>query len=214
MSISDILDDSWLQEQQRIQDIKHNYCKENMNSITIHSLFVNKNKHLDKIVNSEVTLVESDKQPNLQYIPKNTISQLIQQNKHSSTTHSNKSQYKLLSIASFFVTLEPEHIQSYSKSTDITGTSDFFRIHPSIDDIIVPPSIFIFHKINAIFLIYQEHVQSHKKYTIKSILKTTPNKNAKKVNTKKVRIDTQLNESYVNTHIKHKKTRRNVNFSK
>ena len=28
MSISDILDESWIQEQQRIHDIKHNYYRE------------------------------------------------------------------------------------------------------------------------------------------------------------------------------------------
>lgn len=194
MSINDILDDSWLQELHKIQDIKHNYCKENMDSIIIHSLFINTNKQLDKIVNSEISLFDSRHLQNTKFIPKKTILQLIQQNKHS--TMNNQSQYKLNDIASFFVTLEPEHIQSYSKSTAILETSDFFRIHPAVDDIIVPPSIFIFHKINAIFLVYQETIQKHKNFTIKSILKTTPNKKSKKVNTKKVRIDTELNESY------------------
>ena len=212
MAGNDLLDDSWLHEQQRIQDIKHNYCKENMDSITIHSLFINNNKQLDKIVNSEVTLLQSNQEPNVKYIPKKIISQLIQENKER-TTDSNKSHYKLIDLASFFVTLEPEHIQSYSKSTDIRGNSDFFKFHPAIDDIIVPPSIFIFHKINAIFLIYQETIQPHKNHTVKSILKTTHNKHAKRFNTKKVRIDTQLNEAYTNPRVRHKKTRKNVRIS-
>lgn len=210
MSVSDILDESWIQEQQRIQDIKHNYCKENMDYITIHSLFINCNKHLDKIVNSEISLVNSEQ--NTKYIPKKTILQLIEQNKKC-TTNSTNSQYKLIDIASFFITIEPEQIQSFSKTTVPSHTNEFFKFHPSVDDIIVPPSIFIFHKVNSIFLIYQETIQRNKNYTIKSILKTTPNKNAKRMNTKKVRIDTQLNESYNNNHIKHKKTRKNVSIS-
>lgn len=210
MSVSDILDESWIQEQQRIQDIKHNYCKENMDSITVHSLFINSNKHLDKIVNSEVSLVHSDQ--NNKYIPKKTILQLIQQNKKCNTCSSN-SEYKLIDIASFFITIEPEHIQSFSKTTPTSNTNEFFKFHPSIHDIVVPPSIFIFHKVNSIFLIYQETIQRNKNYTIKSILKTTPNKNSKRMNTKKVRIDTQLNESYNNVLIKHKKTRKNVSIS-
>ena len=207
MSIHDILDDSWLQEQQKIQDIKHNYCKESMDMISVYSIFINNDKNIDKIVNSEIT-ISSNNNDN-KYIPKETLLHLIQKNKEYNTNN-NKSTYKLLDIASFFVTIEPEYIQSFSKSNDTSFSNDFFKFHHSVDDIIVPQSIFIFHKVNAIFITFQECIQKSNKYTIKSILKTKPNKNTKFSNTKKVQIKTQFNESYNNSYVKHKKTRRNV----
>lgn len=207
MSINDILDENWLQEQQKIQDIKHNYCKEPMDNISVYSIFINNDKNIDKIVNSEITLSSSN---DVKYIPKETLIHLIQKNKEYNTNN-NKSAYKLLDIASFFVTLEPEYIQSFSKSNDKSFSSDFFKFHPSVNDITIPQSIFIFHKVNAIFITFLECIQKPNKYTIKSILKTKPNKNTKFSNTKKVQIKTQFNESYNNPYVKHKKTRRNVN---
>lgn len=207
MTENDILDETWVHQLQRIQDIKHNYCKEDMKSIYIHSIFINNDKHIDKIINSEVTLSHYNHSENSKYIPKEILLNIIKNNKD---VHNN---YKLLDIASFFVTLEPEDIQSYSKSMDVSCTSTFFKFHPSVDDIIVPPAIFIFHSVNSIFLIFQEITQSNnnKNHTVKSILKNT-SKNNKHADTKKVRIDTQHNVSY---HVKrtkhkhkHKKTRR------
>ena len=204
MSPPDILDETWIHELQRIQDIKHNYCKEKMNSIYIHSIFINHLKDIDKIINSEVLLTQYNQSENT-YIPKDFLLQTIQNNKQHL-----KTQYKLLDIASFFVTLEPEDIQSYSKTTDLSSAPNFFKFHPSVDDIIVPPSIFIFHSINSIFLIYQEVIQNTHNHTMKSILKTTSNKNNKYSDTKKVRINTQFNETYRVKHKKHKKTRKHI----
>jgi hypothetical protein len=204
MSPPDILDETWIHELQRIQDIKHNYCKENMNSIYIHSIFINHLKDIDKIINSEVLLTRYNNSDNT-YIPKDFLLQSVQNNKRLL-----KSQYKLVDIASFFVTLEPEDIQSYSKTTDLSSAPNFFKIHPSIDDIVVPPSIFIFHSINSIFLIYQEVIQTTHNHTMKSILKSTSNKNNNYSDTKKVRINTQFNQTYRVKHKKHKKTRKHI----
>lgn len=204
MSHRDILDETWIHELQRIQDIKHNYCKENMNSIYIHSVFINHLNHIDKIINSEVSLSQYNHSENT-YIPKDVFLQFIQNN-----TLYHTSKYKLIDIASFFVTLEPEDIQSYSKMTDLSSAPNFFKFHPSIDDIIVPPSIFIFHSVNSIFLIYQEVIQNTHNHTMKSILKSTSNKNNKYSDTKKVRINTHFNQTYRVKHKKHKKTRKHI----
>ena len=132
---------------------------------------------------------------------------IIKQNKEHLGQQS-KREYKLIDIASFFVTLEPEHIQSYSKSNTLID-HNFFKIHPYIDDIHVPTSIFIFHKLNSIFLIYQEFVSTSNNHTTKSILKKNNDKNTKSSHTKKVKINTELNESYRSVRNKHTKTRRN-----
>ena len=207
MTDNDILDETWIHELKRIHKVKHKYCKEYMKSIYIHSIFINNEKQVDKIINSQITLSQYKHSENINYVPKDTLLQFI---KNSTQSNPGKSHYKLNDIASFFVTLEPEDIQSYSKSTAGSDHSSFFKFHPSVDDIIVPSSIFIFHSINSIFLIYQEIIQNTNNHTVKSILKTTSNKNKKRTDTKKVRIDTQYNESYHVKPTKCNKTRRNI----
>ena len=81
MSSHDLLDETWVQELQKIQDIKQNYCKESMDSISVHSIFINPNKHIDKIVNLELELSKHDTIDNHMYLSKNTLSSIIQQNK-------------------------------------------------------------------------------------------------------------------------------------
>jgi len=207
MSSHDLLDESWIHELQKIQDIKQNYCRECMDSISVHSIFVNVDKQIDKIINLDITLSKNDTTENCRYVSKNKLMSIVKQNKELLGSQ-NKHEYKLIDIASFFVTLEPEHIQSYSK-TDITTTDhNFFKIHPYIDDIHVPTSIFIFHKLNSIFLVYQEFISTSNNRTAKSILKKNNNKNTKSSHTKKVKINTELNESYQSIQSKHTKTRR------
>lgn len=208
MTSHERLDETWVQELQKIQDINQNYCKECMDSISVHSIFVNNEKHIDKIINLDITLSTHNTIENDKYVPKNTLMSIIKQNKEHLGQQRNR-EYKLLDIASFFVTLEPEHIQSYSKTSTTTTEHNFFKIHPYIDDIHVPMSIFIFHKLNSIFLVYQEYVSTSNNRTAKSILKKNNGKNTKSSYTKKVKINTDLNESYHSIRSKHTKTRRN-----
>ena len=203
----DLLDETWVHELQKIQDIKQNYCKECMDSISVHSIFINNNKHIDKIINSELALSTHDTMENHMYVSKNTLMSTIQQNKEH-TRELSKRHYKLIDIASFFVTLEPEHIQSYSKTDPRDLIHDFFKIHPYVEDIHVPMSIFIFHKLNSVFLIYQEVAPVSNNRTMKSILKKTSNQNVKTSHTKKVKINTEINQTYRNVRKKHTKTRR------
>ena len=207
MSSYELLDETWVHELEKIQDIKQNYCKECMDSISVHSIFVNTDKHIDKIINLEVALSSHNILENHMYVPKNKLMSIIKQNKEHLGQQS-KREYKLIDIASFFVTLEPEHIQSYSKSETTQVDHNFFKIHPYIDDIHVPTSIFIFHKLNSIFLVYQEFISTSNNRTAKSILKKGNCKNTKSSHTKKVKINTDLNESYQHIRNKHTKTRR------
>src|SRR6056300_1340125 len=111
MSSHDLLDESWIHELQKIQDIKQNYCRECMDSISVHSIFVNVDKQIDKIINLDITLSKNDTTENCRYVSKNKLMSIVKQNKELLGSQ-NKHEYKLIDIASFFVTLEPEHIQS------------------------------------------------------------------------------------------------------
>lgn len=43
------LDVSWINEQQRIQNIETNYCREPVTDIQVYSLYINKHLYIDKI---------------------------------------------------------------------------------------------------------------------------------------------------------------------
>ena len=50
MSLSDFaLDTSWITEQEKLLNVQSNYCREPMNQITIHSIFINQNHYIDNI---------------------------------------------------------------------------------------------------------------------------------------------------------------------
>jgi hypothetical protein len=54
-----------------------------------------------------------------------------------------------------------------------------------VDDLIIPPSLFIFHSLHTVFLLFTEIAEE---IPVKSILKTGQNDGKKPKHTKKVRI--------------------------
>ena len=91
-----------------------------------------------------------------------------------------ENKYKLLDLLVFNIDLDPENIQDFSHSDLIADfSSRFLKSVSVLNDIKIPASIFIFHNLNAIYLIFQEIGNTN----IKSILKNPNNKLRK---TKKV----------------------------
>jgi len=77
--------------------------------------------------------------------------------------------------------LNPENIQSYSKDENILESSSKFLEPLSIvSDFIIPPSIFIFHKINSIFFLFKQ-LQEIKQLPTKSILKSSIKNNSNNI---------------------------------
>jgi hypothetical protein len=82
------------------------------------------------------------------------------------------------------VDLEPNHIQEF-----VYGDLDnnrFFKVFSIVEDIVISPSIFIFHSLNSIYFVFQE-IELIENPIIKPILKIGGEKDSKKT-TKKVRI--------------------------
>ena len=62
------------------------------------------------------------------------------------------------------------------------------------DDIVIPPSIFIFHNINSLFFIYKEQNNLPNNYTLKSILKPSSFSTTKPKAKKTVRIQDSMTD--------------------
>lgn len=200
------LDISWVEEQEKLQHINENYFKEPMEMIDMFFIYINTNDYIEKInhLQQDVSLHN-----NSGLIHNDIIIQLIEKNKFLSNN-----KYKIQDVLLYNVSLNPENIQSYSKDENILESSSKFLEPLSIvNDFIIPPSIFIFHKINSIFFIYKQ-LQEVKPIP-KPILKNSVQKNdyvvsnnineknnEKRKVTKKVRIS----EKNINTTMKPKNT--------
>ncbi len=176
------LDDSWIHATEKLEKIEQNYIREPMEFIDTFFIYINSNSYIEKILSEKHPLVlMADGKTNV--LKKEYILQLIQSKK----IKTNHSKYKFIDMITFNVDLEPEHIQSYSKNENISENSKkFFNVLPIIDDVLIPPSIFVFHGINSIFFIFQEKEFDVSQLQPKSILKTVSSSQHK--TTKKVKI--------------------------
>lgn len=196
------LDTSWIDEQERFQNIQNNYHRESMDSIDICFIYINKNQYIDKILTENIIL-DADITINQE-----TLLKIIQDKKINTPV----SKYKLADILTFFVDLEPENIQSFSNIENHENNySQFFKVLNIPNEIHIPQSIFIFHNINSIYFIYQEiEVVNKRNITFKSILKPTnrePVEGSHK-NTKKVKIITPTDKKFQKRLNKH--TRKHI----
>ena len=116
---------------------------------------------------------------------------MIHQQRHQ---RPDKRRFQLADILTFFVPTTPTALKDWSRSTDMMPQ---LQPRPAVPmDIVVPASLFIFHSINCIWLIFREEVCVGSSSSVKkaaplavSILKT-PGSN--KSNKKHVRISQEL----------------------
>jgi len=187
----DCLDTSWIQQENRIQNIQQNYSREPMDVIHGVFIYINQNNYIDKIIR-EIIHLQVNSTDNSSYISPDSLLKIIQ-NKKLRTPNS---KYKFSNLFTNIINIDPEQIQSFSKIQDnqLINTS-FFNEVPITDSIIIPSSIFIFHPINTIYFFFQEIPTHRHNLTLKSALKTitapdqtTPDTTISHRNTKKVRI--------------------------
>ena len=176
------LDDSWIRETEKIEKVEQNYIREPMEFIDVFFLYINSNHYIEKILSEKHPLVLLD-DGKTNVLKKEYILQLIQSKK----IKTNHSKYAFIDMITFNVDLQPEHIQNYSKNENISENSkQFFKVLPIVDDVIISPSIFVFHGINSIFFIFQEKEFDVSQLQPKSILKNILGSRHK--TTKKVKI--------------------------
>jgi len=187
------VDFSWIHEQEKLQNIQDNFIREPMEFIYLKYIYINQNNYINKVL-SERFYFDSENQAeggSQQSISQEHLLHIIQSNKIVTPT----TIYKFKDVILYNVDLEPEHIQSYSKNENfIDFSSPFFKVLSILNKIPIPNSIFIFHKINCLYFVFQEvEINKLKKPVLKSILKSEndirePGISTSKKNTKKVRI--------------------------
>lgn len=181
---SDDLDLSWIEEDTRMSKISQNYFRENMKYIYTYCIYINKGLNIDKIVSSVQELDNIGLSTESSFgLSKTIISDIIRANQILSTGI----KYNLLDILVYNVDLEPENIQGFSKMENLGNfTSRFLKKYSDDQDIIIPPSIFIFHNLNSVYFIFQE--VDNKKINLQTALKSA---DISKKKTKRVSIHTK-----------------------
>jgi hypothetical protein len=130
------------------------------------------------------------------------------------------SKYILKDILLYHIPLEPEQISSFiNGGLGLEGgievsESPFLHTYPIIEDILLPPSLFIFHSINGLYFFYHEISEksnSHsysRKYSIKSILKTDKNSESKSDFESETNTNMKTTKKTVKIHIPYEKKKR------
>ena len=96
------LDTSWIQEEERIQNIQNLYSREPMSAISLYFIYINQNQYIEKVVSENHEFPE-----NSAVLSKETLLRIIHHRKISTPC----SKYKFIDLLTFHVPLEPEHIQ-------------------------------------------------------------------------------------------------------
>jgi len=144
MSDTEDLDLSWVETTKKILNADKNYEKEPLEYVVFHFCYINAT-NIQKII-TEKHYFSNNAQPSLSAQFLNTLIE--------TKSKLNGQQYVCKSVSSFFVDLEPEHIQPFAKTN---AYYDFFT--KTIDvtqDFHCPPTIFVFHSLNSLFFLFEE----------------------------------------------------------
>jgi hypothetical protein len=181
MDESEDLDISWIDEQEKLHSVDKNYFREPMEQLSVTIIYININSYIENIVCEKQPLTQTKKYAILE---KERLIQIIQ-SKKKTTPHS---KYKFIDALLYNIELEPENIQNYSNTNPSEeNTNIFLKRLPIIDDINIPPSIFIFHNVNGLYLLFKEEARTDiQNIRTQSILKSD-NQTQHKI-TKKVKI--------------------------
>jgi hypothetical protein len=161
------LDTSWMHRETQIQNIQNNYSREHMEAIHGIFIYINQNNYIEKIMREMITLSEGEPGAG-SHITTDMLLKIIQTKKLRTPV----SKYKFTSLFTHVIDIDPDKIQSFSKTNerDIASVS-FFKEAPITGNVCIPASIFIFHSINTVYFFFQEVLVAKHNHTIKSILK-------------------------------------------
>jgi hypothetical protein len=163
------LDDSWIQDFDKIDKHYHEFYKENVYHVHVNFLYINKENEIDKITN-EIFFM---KNPNV--VSREEIIHIIKRNSQYNAT-----MYSLLSILKYNFTLNPEEITYFLK----TSNNDYYKeqnltIIKHVDKIDFEKTISMFQDLNTLIIIFYEKDRNDIKkeninnYTKKIYLKRT-----------------------------------------
>ena len=168
------LDISWIEEYEDIERRYEMFYKEPFKEINTVMIYINRQSEIVKISQKDISL----RTENL--ISKNEIMEIVRD--HSTV---GETKYKILSLLTYNIDITHANLRKFLESD--LGEDKFLHSLTLLDDIMLSPSIHLFHDINSLFIVYYEQ----------------PHPASKHNSTKKIFLRSK------NTHKRNRKTKRN-----
>lgn len=140
------LDVSWINDEKRMLSVDHNYQREPLETILFHFCYTNSDT-IHKVLTEKYIFRDNNST-----VPLSDLEKIIEEKSKMDVT-----KYDFAEYVTFVVDLEPENIQSYVKS-DTSAQNFLSEKKTTLADIVCPQSIFIFHSLNAIIVVFKERV--------------------------------------------------------
>lgn len=137
--------DQWILESERIQTLCENPMKEVATFLPLVSIYIN----------AQMEIVNVQKE-NL------SLSEPVLKNGRILDIAKKARPFYLKEILHFFLPLEPEQIPLFSQSAP---SASFLHSFSVMDDIPLPPTLFLFHSINTVYLCFYERKSSFKTHS-------------------------------------------------
>lgn len=143
--VLDNIDTYWIEEFENLDKEYKDYYTEELATIKIHYIYINKNNEIERIIQDKIIL----KTPGL--LSKEELISII---KHS--TICNQVKYSLLYILKYNINLDPIYLKTFirNKDTLINIGNPFLQSIKNIDSIKFDKSISMFHDLNNLFIIF------------------------------------------------------------
>ena len=168
---------------------------ESQRHVTLHMVFVEANGNVLEIVRKEVELQQQEQEQ--QVVPERVFVGLMHEHRHR---RPDGRRFQWTDLLTYFVKYSSQETVDYARRSveTKTTTTPLLQVLPPIAaDVVVPPSLFIFHKVNSLWLIFREEVlavaaPANVKPLAVSILKRTQTATTTNKNKKNVRISQDL----------------------
>ena len=148
------IETSWIDDFENIDALYNDFYTEEIDSLSMHYLYVNKKSELFHIEKDIIDISNS-------VLEKKDLKNILIKNMYL-----NNKYYRPISIIKYNITVPPKDIDYYIKNSE---EFEFIEPKNSITDINFEESITLFHDINSVYIVFHEQTKSNtKKVFIKS----------------------------------------------
>lgn len=145
----------WINNETRLLNEEGLLCQEAMKTIKIVHVYMNETSEIVKIKKTTHTFMDGSN-----VVTCNEILRYYIENRKLQTTR-----YKLFKVLVYNVDLGDK---LYQKMKSISTINCLKSVSFYIEDIVINPSLFIFHEMNSIYLIYKENIKDSRSMTQKN----------------------------------------------
>ena len=158
---NEVLDEEWINEFEKTDKLFQDFYLDDIYYTDIHFVYINTSNDIEKIKEEHFLLSK----PN--YISREEVIGLLKRN-----TIVNNKKYSILSILKCNITLKPEEIKNFLKSSNLTDYLDNFLVPiKNIDSITFKKTINMFQDLNDLLFIFYEKSDEELKKTSNNVTK-------------------------------------------